>query len=218
MYSGRQPLANQGTKGVGGQGRAQPWAQNPSPHGAGALTCGVDSAEQDSLCLCLQELTALPGAENENYSVLGQKGPHSRRRVSQPQRQWDRRVEERGNGAAPSCFLSAPSRDSPVLWLPAPHLALGAQPLLCLGAALLPSLRAAAGASCTVQLGSGCSVQRCEFPRGWAPARHLLGLARRPHTVPSERLWRVRLLSWKGRSPGQLQLDQCRAWLAQGMI
>ena len=62
-------------------------------------------------------------------------------------------------------------------------------------------------------------MQRCEFPRGWAPApRHLLGLARRPHTVPSERLWQVRLLSWKGRSPGQLQLDQCRAWLAQGMI
>ncbi|XP_040520573.1 SUN domain-containing protein 3-like [Gallus gallus] len=29
----------------------------------------------------LQELTGLPGAENENYSVLGRKGPHSRCRV-----------------------------------------------------------------------------------------------------------------------------------------
>ena len=49
--------------------------QNPSPHGTGALTCGVGSAEQDLLCLCLQELTGLPGgeeagAENDNYSAL----------------------------------------------------------------------------------------------------------------------------------------------------
>ena len=75
LCSGRQPLAKQGTKGAGGQGRAQPWAQNPSPHGTGALTCGVGSAEQDLLCLCLQELTGLPGgeeagAENDNYLAL----------------------------------------------------------------------------------------------------------------------------------------------------
>ena len=69
------PWQSKGTKGAGGQGRAQPWAQNPSPHSIGALTCGVGSAEQDLLCLCLQELTGLPGgeeagAENDNYSAL----------------------------------------------------------------------------------------------------------------------------------------------------
>ena len=60
----RQPLPKEGHN-----------PQNPSPHGTGALTCGVGSAEQDLLCLCLQELTGLPGgeeagAENDNYSAL----------------------------------------------------------------------------------------------------------------------------------------------------